>query len=153
MLTGSTDWPHLIFSIGAGLGVLLIGIGVLVVCSAIAGTLRRVNTTLDEVDRQVAALSAPVAETLGHVGGIADTADSTIARLGAVVGTLETVANGVVKTSGLANDAVSPAIINVGATLTGLTAGIRRFVNGSGEHAASVDRQHVVQERDRVAHE
>jgi uncharacterized protein YoxC len=137
-LTASTDWPHLIFSVGAGLGVLLIGIGVLVVCSAIAGTLKRLNVTLDEVDRQVAALSAPVAETLGHVGGIADTADATIARLSAVVGSLETVASGVVKTSGLANDAVSPAIVNVGVTLTGLTAGLRSFVNGKGRRGGDV---------------
>lgn len=132
-MTAPTDWPHLFFSVAAGLGVLLIGIGILVVCSAIAGTLKRLNTTLDEVDRQVAALSAPVAETLTHVGGIADTADLTIAKLGGVVGTLETIASGVVKTSGLANDAVSPAIVNLGATLTGLTAGLRSFVNGNGK--------------------
>lgn len=149
-MTAPTDWPHLFFSVGAGLGVLLIGIGILVVCSAIAGTLKRVNVTLDEVDRQVAALGAPVAETLSHVGGIADTADATIARLGAVVGTLETVASGVVKTSGLANEAVSPAIINVGVTLTGLTAGLRSFVNGKGERA---DRNGHVVEPGGVPHE
>jgi len=143
----------LIFSVGAGLGVLLIGIGILVVCSAIAGTLKRLNMTLDEVDRQVAALSAPVAETLGHVGGIADTADSTIARLGAVVGTLETIANGVVKTSGLANDAVGPAIINVGATLTGLTAGLRRFINGKDERLDPLVSDRMVYEREGIAHE
>ncbi len=131
-MTAPTDWPHLFFSVAAGLGVLLIGIGILVVCSAIAGTLKRVNLTLDEVDRQVAALSAPVAETLTHVGGIADTADLTIAKLGGVVGTLEIIAGGVVKTSGLAGEAVSPAIVNLGAALTGLTAGLRSFVNGKG---------------------
>jgi hypothetical protein len=122
------DWPHLIFSVGAGLGVLLIGIGVLVVCSGIANFLRRLNGTLDEVDRQIAALSAPVAETLSHVGGIADTADATVARLSGVVGSLETVAGTVVKTSDLANRAVAPAIVNIGATLTGITAGIRGLV-------------------------
>jgi hypothetical protein len=151
-LTAPTDWPHLFFSVGAGLGVLLIGIGVLVVCSAIAGTLRRLNTTLDEVDRQVAALSAPVAQTLGHVGGIADTADATIARLGIAVGKLEIVATGVVKTSGLANEAVTPAIVNVGATLTGLTAGLRSFVKGSGRRADDAG-EFVMNERDGVAHE
>jgi hypothetical protein len=129
-LTTPTDWPHLIFSVLAGAGVLLIGIGTLYIGTAISGFLGRMNTTLDEVDRQIANLSAPVAETLSHVGGIADTADVTIARLGAVVGTLETVAAGVAKTSHLANDAVAPAIVNVGATLTGITAGLRRFVNG-----------------------
>jgi ABC-type transporter Mla subunit MlaD len=101
-----------------------------VACSAVAGLLHRFNKTLDEVDRQIAALSAPVAETLGHVGGIADTADSTVARLSAVVGSLESVAGGVAKTSDLANRAVTPAIVNVGATLTGVTAAVRRLVNG-----------------------
>ena len=135
-MTTPMDWPHLIFSVGAGVGVLLIGIGILAACLAVAATLRRLNTTFDEVDRQIAALSAPVAETLGHVGGIADTADVTIARLGAVVGTLETVAAGVAKTSHLANDAVAPAIVNVGATLTGITAGLRRFVTGKNDNGA-----------------
>lgn len=150
-MTAPTDLYHAFFSVAAGIGVLLIGIGILVVCNAIAGTLKRVNVTLDEVDRQVAALSAPVAETLGHVGGIADTADLTIARLGAVVGTLETVAGGVVKTSALASDAVNPAIINIGATLTGLTAGIRRFVTG--KTGASPSAGPVMNDRVVVVHE
>jgi uncharacterized protein YoxC len=128
--TTEIDWPHMVFSVGAGLGVLLIGIGVLVFCSGISNFLRRLNGTLDEVDRQIAALSAPVAETLAHVGGIADTADATVARLSGVVGSLESVATNVVKTSDLANRAVAPAIVNVGATLTGITAGIRRLVVG-----------------------
>jgi predicted PurR-regulated permease PerM len=130
VVVSEIDWPHLVFSVGAGLGVLLIGIGVLVFCSGISNFLRRLNGTLDEVDRQIAALSAPVAETLAHVGGIADTADATVARLSGVVGSLETVASNVVKTSDLANRAVAPAIVNVGATLTGITAGIRRLVTG-----------------------
>jgi uncharacterized protein YoxC len=130
VVTSEIDWPHLIFSVGAGLGVLLIGIGVLVFCSGVANLLRRLNGTLDEVDKQIAALSAPVAETLSHVGGIADTADATVARLSGVVGSLETVAAQVVKTSDLANRAVAPAIVNVGATVTGLTAGLRRLVTG-----------------------
>ena len=124
------DWPHLVFSIGAGIGVLLIGIGILVVCSAVANMLKRLNGTLDVVDAQIAALSAPVAETLGHVGGIADTADNTVARLSAVVGSLESVAGNVARTSDLATRAVAPSLVNLGATLTGVSAGLRRLVTG-----------------------
>ena len=120
----------LILDILAGIGILLIGLGVFVLCSALARTLARVNGTLDEVDRQIAAVSAPVVETLAHVGGIADTADATVARLGAVVGTLETVAGGVGRVSQLATDAVTPAVVNVGATLTGITTALRRLVSG-----------------------
>ncbi len=132
------DWA-IILDIGVGIGVLLIGVGVLIVCTSLARLLRRVNGTLDEVDKQIAALSTPVVETLGHVGGIADTADATVARLGAVVGTLEGVAGGVGRTAQLANDAVAPALVNVGATLTGITAGLRRLVTGRGTTPAAAD--------------
>jgi ABC-type transporter Mla subunit MlaD len=128
-LSSSFDWA-IIMDVGVGLGVLLIGIGVLVVCQSLAKLFARLNGTLDEIDRQVAALSAPVVETLGHVGGIADSADATVARLGAVVGTLERVAASVAGTAKLASDAVAPALVNVGATLTGVTAGVRRLVSG-----------------------
>lgn len=129
-MTADVDWPHLIFSVGAGIGVLLIGIGILIVCRALSASLRRIDRTLDEVDRQLAALSAPVVETLAHVGGIADTADATVARVSAIVGTLESVASVVVKTSTLVQTAIAPAIVNVGATATGFTAGLRRFFEG-----------------------
>lgn len=120
----------LIRDILVGVGVFLIGVGVFVVCSALARTLARLNGTLDEVDRQIAALSAPVAHTLGHVDGIADTADATVAKLGAVVGALEGVADNVGSTAKLASHAVAPALINVGATLTGVSAGLRRLISG-----------------------
>jgi hypothetical protein len=128
-LSSGLDWTF-VLDIGVGLGVLLIGVGVLVVCSALARLFKRLNGTLDEVDRQIAALSAPMVETLGHVGGIADSADTTVARLGAVVNSLESVAGSVGGTAKLASDAVAPALVNVGATLTGITAGVRRLVTG-----------------------
>ena len=130
------DWA-IVLDIGVGIGVLLIGVGILIVCTSLARLLRRVNGTLDEIDRQIAALSTPVVETLGHVGGIADTADTTVARLGAVVGTLEGVAGGVGKTANLANEALTPALVNIGATLTGITAGLRRLVSGRNSAAAA----------------
>ncbi|MBV9103688.1 MAG: hypothetical protein JO060_08855 [Candidatus Eremiobacteraeota bacterium] len=129
----------LILAIGVGLGVLLIGIGVFVACTRLATLLTRVGVTLDEVDRQIASLSAPVAETLSHVGGITDTADVTLAKLVGVVGSLETVAANVTRTSTLAQEAISPSLINVGATLTGVTAGLRRFMRG-GDRSAESDR-------------
>jgi hypothetical protein len=122
-----------------GVGALLAGIGVFLACRALATLFARVNGTLDEVDRQIAAVSGPVVETLGHVGGIADTADATVARLGAVVGTLEGVATGVGSTAKLASDAVGPALVNVGATLSGVTAGLRRLVSGKRGSKQPVD--------------
>jgi len=120
----------LIRDVLVGVGVLIASIGIFVFCTAMAKTFGRLNRTLDEVDIQIAALSAPVTETLKHVGGIADTADTTVARLGTVVGSLEGVAEGVGNTAKLASEAVAPALVNVGATLTGVTAGLRRLVTG-----------------------
>ena len=125
----------LIRDVLVGIGVLFVGIGVLVVCLALARLLRRVNGTLDEVDRQIGALSAPVVETLGHVGGIADSADAAVAKLGTLVGALEVVAGGVESTAKLATDAVAPAVVNLGAILAGLTAGLRRLVGIPGPPA------------------
>ncbi|MGD1068005.1 MAG: hypothetical protein ABR975_14455 [Vulcanimicrobiaceae bacterium] len=116
---------------------MFVGIGILVVCLAVARLVRRMNGTLDEVDRQIGALSAPVVETLGHVGGIADSADAAVAKLGTVVGALEVVADGVGSTAKLATDAVAPAVVNLGAILAGLTAGLRRLVGVPGPSAPS----------------
>jgi hypothetical protein len=128
-LSSGFDWA-IVRDIGVGVGMLLFGIGVFIVCTALARLFARLNGTLDEVDRQLAAVSAPVVHTLGHIDGIAETAEATVARLGVVVSTLETVAGGVGNTAKLASDAVAPALVNIGATLTGVTAGVRKLVAG-----------------------
>jgi ABC-type transporter Mla subunit MlaD len=97
---------------------------------ALAKTLARVNVTLDEVDRQLDGMGKPLGQVLGHVGGIADTADQTLARLTGVVGSLESVAESISQTAQLTKDAISPAIVNVGATISGVSAGVRRLFNG-----------------------
>jgi uncharacterized protein YoxC len=127
-MTG-TDLSWIMY-VGVGVGVLLVGIGTLWAMIALAKTLGRVNVTLDELDRQISTLSVPVNDTLGHVGGIADTADVTLARLGGVVKSLEDVAGSVSQTASLTKDALQPAIVNVGATITGVSAGLRRLVTG-----------------------
>jgi uncharacterized protein YoxC len=128
-LSSGFNWA-IILDIGVGVGVLLVGIGVFIVCSSMSKVFTRLNGTLDEVDRQIGALSVPVVATLEHVGGIADTADATVARLGAVVGTLEGVAGTVGNTAKLATEAVTPGLVNLGSTLSGVTAGLRRLVTG-----------------------
>jgi uncharacterized protein YoxC len=118
--------------IGIGVfGVFLIGIAALIVANALKSTLERVNKTLDEVDKQLDALGVPVSQTLGHVEGIAGAADSAVSRLTVVVDSIEGVAGSVNQTTGLVKDALSPAIINLGATLTGISAGLRRLFSGN----------------------
>jgi uncharacterized protein YoxC len=112
----------------------LVGVAFVIVMLAVARTLRRLEKTLDGVDEQLAALGKPVSDTLAHVGGIADTADQTLARLSGVVTSLEQVAASLASGAKLTQDALSPAIINVGATLGGISAGLRRLVRGDGKH-------------------
>jgi uncharacterized protein YoxC len=126
----STEIGVLVLDVLAGVGAFLVGLGVLIGMLALAKTMRRVNVTLDGVDRQLETLGEPVAKTLGHVDGIADTADRTLARLGTAVESLEGVAASVSQTTALAKNALSPAIVNVGATLAGISSGLRRLVTG-----------------------
>jgi uncharacterized protein YoxC len=121
-------------NIGIGIGVFLVGVGALVAGIALARTLGRVNVTLDVVDEQMQSLGKPIGETLDHVGGIADTADQTLARLRGVVEAVEGVADSVSDTAELAKGALAPAIENVGATIAGISAGLRRIVTGRGDH-------------------
>jgi hypothetical protein len=101
------------WSIGVGIGVFLIGLGIFVMCLRTAGLITRLGKTLDEIDRQIPALSTPIATTLTHVGGIADTADATIARLGVAVGQLENVAAGATKTANTIGTLVNTVAANV----------------------------------------
>lgn len=126
------DWA-VILDVGVGVGVFLVGAGFFWAMMALARTLRRLDRTLDGIDEQVAALGKPVSETLAHVGGIADTADQTIARLSGVVTALEQTAGTLSQTAKLTGEALSPAIVNVGATLGGISAGLRRLVRGDKE--------------------
>jgi uncharacterized protein YoxC len=130
MAVNSTVIGVLVLDVLAGVGVLLVGVGVLIGMLALAKTLARVNVTLDGVDRQLENLGEPVAKTLGHVDGIADTADRTLARLSGVVSSLEDVAGSVSQTAQLAKNALTPAIVNVGTTVTGISSGLRRLVTG-----------------------
>lgn len=126
----TAEYGSLILDVLVGVGVLLVGIGALIGALALAKTLARVNVTLDGVDRQLENIGEPVSHTLGHVDGIADTADQTLARLGGVVKSLEDVAGSVSSTAELTKRALSPAIVNVGATIAGVSAGLRRLVTG-----------------------
>ena len=136
MSTG-LDWSAFL-DVLVGVGVFLAGLGVFIAMLSLGRLLTRVNKTLDGVDEQVAALGKPVGETLTHVGGIADTADQTLAKVSGVVASLEQIAGSLAQSVKLAQEAVSPSIVNVGATLGGISAGLRRLIRGdkdTGENA------------------
>ena len=113
VLIGSAEQWSIALYVGVGLGALFVGLGIFILSVRAGALLARVGRTLDEVDKQIGTLSIPIATTLTHVGGIADTADATIARLGGVVSQLETVAARASKTAtliGTTLDSVSNAV-------------------------------------------
>jgi uncharacterized protein YoxC len=112
----SNEWGPLVLDVLVGVGVLLIGIGALVAALALAKTLTRVRTTLDGVDRQLENIGTPVTSTLAHVDRVTQS--------------LEETAGSISRTADLTRGALVPAIVNVGATLGGVTAGLRRLVTG-----------------------
>ena len=114
-----TEYGPLILDVLAGVGILLVGIGVFVAALALAKTLGRVRITLDEVDKQLESIGTPVSNTLAHVDEVTKSLEET-------AGTLS-------RTADLTKSAVTPAIINVGATLGGITAGLRRLVTGKNQ--------------------
>lgn len=117
----SSQWGPLVLDVLGGIGALLIGAGVMVAALALAKTLARVRVTLDGVDRQMENIGPPVASTLAHVDEVTRSLDQT-------AGTLS-------RTADLARGAVVPAIVNIGATLSGVTAGLRRLVTGKDRKA------------------
>lgn len=118
------DWS-IVIDVGVGVGVLLVGIAAVWVAGALAKTLARVNKTLDEVDAQLSGVGKPVADALAHVNGIADTADQTVTRLSGVVSSIE--------------QNIAPAIVNVAATITGISDTLRRLVTGRASSNGSGD--------------
>jgi uncharacterized protein YoxC len=117
----STEYGVLVLDVFGGIGALLIGIGVLVGMLALAKTLARVRTTLDGVDRQLENIGTPVT--------------STLTRVDEVTKSLENTADTVSRTADLTKSAVQPAIINIGATLSGVTAAVRRLFTGQSRRA------------------
>jgi ABC-type transporter Mla subunit MlaD len=125
-----TDWAVVFRECAVGIGVLLIGVGFLYASIQLGRMFNRLNATLDEVDKQLATLGVPLAKTLDRVSGIATTADQTLDRAKDAVGQLERVASVMAKGTGLIGSALEPVVVNLGSTVAGITAGLRRLVRG-----------------------
>jgi len=112
----SSEWGTVILDVLGGVAALLVGTGFFIASIALAKTLVRVRATLDEVDRQLAGIGAPVT--------------STLTRVDELTKSLEETAGSVSRTVDLTRSAVVPGIVNVGAAIAGVTAGLRRLVTG-----------------------
>jgi uncharacterized protein YoxC len=109
-------YGSLVLDVLGGVGALLVGIGIFIAAVAAAKTMGRLRTTLDEVDRQLENIGTPMTNTLTHVDEVTKSLEDTAGALS--------------RTADLTRSAVSPALVNLGATLSGVTAGLRRLVTG-----------------------
>jgi hypothetical protein len=112
----STEYGSLILDVLVGVGVLLIGVGIFIAGLALARALARLAVTLDALDHQLENVGAPATSTLGHVNDVAKSLGDTAASVS--------------QTVDLTKSALLPAIVNFGAAVGGLSAGLRRFVTG-----------------------
>ncbi len=112
----STEYGSLILDVLVGVGVLLIGAGVFIAGLALARALARLAVTLDALDQQLENVGAPATSTLGHVNEVAKSLGDTAASVS--------------QTVDLTKSALVPAIVNFGAAVGGVSAGLRRFVTG-----------------------
>ncbi|MFY9664555.1 MAG: hypothetical protein WAL67_07395 [Candidatus Cybelea sp.] len=111
-----TEYGTLILDVLGGVGALLIGVGVLIGSLAIARELTQFRATLKQVVDEIDQIREPVINTLEQVDKLVKSAQST--------------ADSVSQTADLTKSAVVPAIVNIGATVGGVTAGLRRLVSG-----------------------
>lgn len=111
-----TQYGELTLDVLGGVGALLVGVGIFVATLALAKTLADVRTTLDEVVKQLEGIGAPLTSTLTNVDQVTKS--------------LEEATGSLARTADLTKSAVSPAIINVGVALSGITAGLRRLATG-----------------------
>ncbi len=116
-----TEYGTLILDILGGIGVLLVGIGIFVGSLTLARELSKFRATLDEVTRQIDEIRVPVTNTLAQVDKVAKSVESTV--------------DSVSQTADLTKTAVTPTIVNLGAALNGLSAGLRRLVTGKSENS------------------
>jgi uncharacterized protein YoxC len=112
----SSEWGTMTLDVLGGIAALLVGVGFFIASLALAKTLVRVRATLDEVDRQLAGIGTPVTSTLTRVDELTKTFEET--------------AGSVSRTVDLTRSAVVPGIVNAGAAIAGITAGLRRLVTG-----------------------
>ncbi len=111
-----TEYGSLILDVLGGIAALLVGLGAFLGGLALAKTLARLRETLDRLDSQLDAVGTPARSALGHVDGVTQSLEHT-------AGTIS-------RTVDLTRSALVPSIVNVGATLGGVTAGLRRLVTG-----------------------
>lgn len=129
---GSQD----IMWIAFGIASLAAAGGIAFACIRIGLTLKRLETTLDVVDRQLAGAEEPLTKTLAHVSGVAESIDDIVAKLDHVADAASAAAGAVAKTADAAQAAVTPTIANLVSVVTGVSEGAKTFFRSRGRNGS-----------------
>jgi len=132
------DFMWLAFGIAAL--VVAIGLGFLFV--RIARFIDQREQTMNQVEKLLDGLQAPVTQTLDHVSGVAGNLDAMVARVDRLTQTLEKGATGIAKAADKAQSAVSPTVASVVGIVAGISQGAQQFFRtrrGNGSHDSDAD--------------
>ena len=110
--------------------------GIAYACIRLGLTLRRLETTLDGVDRQLAGAQEPLQKTLTHVSGVAESIEDIVAKLDKVANAATAAAGAVAKTADAAQAAVTPTLANLVSVVAGVSQGAKTFFRSRGRNGS-----------------
>lgn len=129
---GSQDIAWILF----GIASLAAAGGIAFACIRFGLTLRRLEKTLDGVDRQLADAEQPLTKTLVHVSGAAESIEDIVAKLDQVANAASAAAGAVAKTADAAQAAVTPTIANLVSVVAGVSEGAKKFFRSRGRNGS-----------------
>jgi len=122
--------------IAIGVASLAAAGGIAFACVRIGLTLRRLETTLDGVDRQLADAEQPLTKTLAHMSGVAASIEDLVAKVDKVANAAAVAAVAVAKTADAAQAAVTPTLANLVSVVAGVSQGAKTFFRSRGRNGA-----------------
>src|SRR4029077_4233039 len=122
--------------IAIGIAALAAAGGIAYACVRLGGTLHRLETTLDGVDRPLAGGETAPTKTLVHVSGVAESIEDIVAKLDQVANAATAAAGAVAKTADAAQAAVTPTIANLVSVVAGVSEGAKTFFRSRGRNGS-----------------
>lgn len=110
--------------------------GIAFACVRLGLILRRLETTLDGVDRQLAGAEQPLQKTLTHVSGVAESIEDIVGKIDRVADAATAAAGAVAKSADAAQAAVTPVIASLVSVVAGVSQGAKTFFRSRGRNGS-----------------
>ncbi|MBC5825681.1 MAG: DUF948 domain-containing protein [Candidatus Eremiobacteraeota bacterium] len=117
------------FWLALGIASLVLAFAVAYVCLRLGRVLDRSLATLGKVEAQLDSAQVPVTGMLTHLGSVTANVDSMVGRVNKITEVAEKAAGAVAKTADAAQNAVTPAVVNVAGIVAGISQGAKAFFN------------------------